>query len=100
MVIIMAKKQKERYYFHLTDTFGGELNYCWIRRYWVDAYSLHGALCIVSRELGYNFSLYCNDIYHAKGACIAICFESWETIDYMQQYDVASFSAYKNVTGA
>ena len=95
-----SKKQKERFYFHLTDTFGGETNYCWIRRYFVDASSLHGALCIISRELGYNFSLYCTDIYHAKGACIAICFEDYSHMEYLQQYDVASFSDYKNVTGA
>ena len=96
----MAKKQKERYYFHLTDTFGGELNYCWIKRYWVDAYSLHGALCIVSRELGYNFSLYCEDIYHVKGACIALLLESWETIDYLENCYPDQLAQYKNVAGA
>ena len=95
-----SKKQKERFYFYLTDTFGGETNYCWIRRYFVDAASLHGALCIVSRELGYNFTLVYDGLYHAKNACIALLLESWETIDYMQQYDVDSFSAHKNVTGA
>ena len=94
-----SKKQKERFYFHLTDTFGGETNYCWIRRYFVDAYSLHGALCIIARETGYHFSLYCTDIYHAKGACIAICFESWETIDYLKDCQIETFNDYKNVTG-
>ena len=94
------KKQKERFYFHLTDTFGGETNYSWIRRYFVDAYSLHGALCIIARETGYHFNLYCTDIYHAKGACIAICFESWETIDYLKDCQIETFNAYKNVTGA
>ena len=95
-----SKKQKERFYFHLTDTFGGETNYCWIRRYWVDAYSLHGALCIISRELGYNFTLVYDDLYHAKGACIALLLEDYSHMEYLQQHDVDSFSAYKNVTGA
>ena len=95
-----SKKQKERFYFHLTDTFGGETNYCWIKRYFVDAYSLHGALCVISRELGYNFSLYCTDIYHAKGACIALLLESWETIDYYSKCNVKGLYNYKNVTGA
>jgi len=95
-----SKKQKERFYFHLTDTFGGETNYCWIKRYWVDAYSLHGALCIISRELGYNFSLYYGDIYYAKGACIALLLEDWGHMEYLRQHDVDSLNQYKNVTGA
>jgi len=61
----------------------------------VDAYSLHGALCVISRELGYNFNLYYTDIYHAKNACIALLLESWETIDYLQQYDVDGFNHIK-----
>lgn len=98
--MVKTKKQKERFYFHLTDTYNGETNYCWIRRYWVDAYSLHGALCIMSRELGYNFSLYCNDIYHAKNACIALLLESWETIDYLENCRPDQLAQYKNVMGA
>lgn len=95
-----SKKQKERFYFHLTDTFGGETNYCWIKRYWVDAYSLHGALCIISRELGYNFTLVYDGLYHAKGACIALLLEDWETIDYYSKCNVKGLYDYKNVTGA
>ena len=98
--MVKTKKQKERFYFHLTDTFGGETNYCWIKRYYVDAYSLHGALCIISRETGYNFSLYCTDIYHAKGACIALLLEDWETIDYYSKCNVKGLYDYKNVMGA
>lgn len=95
-----SKKQKERFYFHLTDTFGGETNYCWIKRYFVDANSLHGALCIISRELGYNFSLYYGDIYYAKNACIALLMEDWETIDYYSKCNVKGLYDYKNVAGA
>lgn len=102
--MVKTKKQKEnrkeRFYFHLTDTYGGETNYCWIRRYFVDAYSLHGALCVISRELGYNFSLYCEDVYHAKNASIALLLEDYSHMEYLQQHDVASFNQYKNVTGA
>lgn len=95
-----SNRQKRRYYFHTTDTYGGETNYCWIKRYFVDAYSLHGALCVMSRELGYNFSLYCDDIYYAKGTCIALLLESWETIDYLKDCQIDSLNAYKNITGA
>ena len=95
-----TKKQKERFYFHLTDTFGGETNYCWIRRYFVDAYSLHGALCIISRELSYNFTLVYDGLYHARGACIALLLEDWETIDYYSKCNVKGLHDYKNVLGA
>ena len=95
-----AKKQKKRFYFHLTDTYGGETNYCWVRRYFVDAYTLHGALCIVSRELGYNFNRYSPYVYHAKNACVALLQEQQDYIDYLQQDRIDSFNQYKNVTGA
>ena len=88
-----SKKQKGRFYFHLTDTFGGETNYCWIKRYFVDANSLHGALCIISRETGYNFSLYCNEIYHAKGACIAL------VLDDVSSMWIENIMRYKSLRG-
>jgi hypothetical protein len=99
MVVIMAQatKQKTRFYFHITDTYGGETNSCWIRRYFVNANSLHGALCIISRETGYNFKLVCEDVYHAKNACIALLLESWETIDHLSNYP-DQLAQYKNVT--
>ncbi len=97
--MVKTKKQKERYYFHLTDTFGGETNYSWIRRYFADANSLHGALCIISRETGYNFTLVYDGLYHAKGACIALLLEDWETIDYLKDCQIETFNDYKNVTG-
>ncbi len=65
----------------------------------MDGYSLHGALCIISRELCYHFGLYCTDIYHAKGACIALLMEDWGHMEYLRQHDVDSLSNYKNVTG-
>jgi len=59
-----------QFYFELTDTFGGELNYCWLHRFIVNAKSLRGALQKLSRETGFHFKntgLY----YRAKNACIA-----------------------------
>ena len=91
--MVKTKKQKERFYFHLTDTYGGETNYCWIKRYFVDANSLHGALCIISRETGYNFSLYCNEIYHAKGACIAL------VLDDVSSMWIENIMRYKSLRG-
>jgi hypothetical protein len=45
----------ETFYFEMTDTYGGEANYCWVQRFKVVAKSLHAALCKVSKETGYNF---------------------------------------------
>ena len=59
------------YQFEITDTFGGEANYCWVKHYQVEANSLHGALCKVSRETSYNFN-YDGFKYDAKGACVCM----------------------------
>ena len=58
------------YYFELTDTFGGELNYCHLSRFIINAKSLRGALIKLSKHTGLNFrktGLY----YKAKKACLA-----------------------------
>lgn len=59
-----------KYYFEMTDTFSGELNYCWLHRFTITAKSLRGALQKLSRETGYHFRN--NGMhYKAKNACIA-----------------------------
>lgn len=42
------------YYFEVTDTFGGEANYCWVRRYNVSASSMRGAIGMVNKEEGFG----------------------------------------------
>ena len=61
----------KKFYFELTDTFGSELNYCWLKRFEVSAKSLHGALCKLSAEIGLNFR-FNGSYYKAKNACIAL----------------------------
>ena len=39
----------------VTDTFGGEANYCWVRRYTVRAKSFRGAANMLSRLEGGNW---------------------------------------------
>ena len=41
-----------KFYFELTDTFGSEANYSWVKRYVITAKSLRGALQKFSRETG------------------------------------------------
>lgn len=45
---------KTRYSIECTDTFGGEANYCWVRRFSVRASSLRGAARVAARHLGYS----------------------------------------------
>ena len=63
-------KIKETFTFEVTDTFSGEANYCWRREHKIEAVSLHGALCILSRIEGLNFRSVGCDRYDAVGACI------------------------------
>jgi hypothetical protein len=45
-------KCKEIFYVEVTDTFGGEANYSWVRRFKVHANTMRGAMLKVSRLLG------------------------------------------------
>lgn len=59
----------QTFYFEMTDTFGGELNYCWLRRFIIKANTLKGALTKLSKETGFNFRNNGN-YWKVKGACI------------------------------
>ena len=59
------------FYFEMTDTFGNELNYSWIKRFEVSAKSLRGALQKLSHETGFNFRFNGN-VYRARRACVAV----------------------------
>lgn len=64
------KKEKNLYYFEMTDLFGGELNYCWLHRFIIESISTRGAISKLSKEVGFNFKntgLY----YKAKDAHVA-----------------------------
>lgn len=61
----------EKFYFEMTDTYAGELNYCWLHRFEVHAKNLKGALIKLSRETGFNFR-YNGSYYKARSACIGI----------------------------
>ena len=50
----MLKGQKF-FFVELTDTFGGEANYSWVKRYKVTASTFNGAIRKVSKESFYRF---------------------------------------------
>jgi len=45
-------KLKEIFFVEVTDTYGGEANYSWVKRFKVHANSERGAISKVSRALG------------------------------------------------
>lgn len=72
------------FYFEVTDTFGKELNYCWLHRFIVVAKSERGAISKLSRHLGLHFRN--NGLhYKAKNACIAAYIIDWEVDTYWEE---------------
>jgi hypothetical protein len=68
---------KTRYHFEVTDTYGGESNYCWVRRYIVWAQSFTGAVRKVNKVEGFSRLrkvMDCGDFvrWDVEGACICI----------------------------
>jgi hypothetical protein len=70
------------YYVEFTDTYGGDANYCWVRRYKVKARTKIGAIRKAAREMGYSGRMYIDgdfgDMarYNVRNA--AVCaFVSW-----------------------
>ncbi len=63
----------------VTDTFGGEANYCWVRRYTVRAKSFKGAANALSRREGgtWRKDYDAGDMarYNMRNACICAFIE-------------------------
>ena len=45
---------KNHYFVEMTDTFGGEANYCWVHRFIVSASSERGAMRKVAKKTGFT----------------------------------------------
>lgn len=74
----IRRLQTARYTIECTDTFCGEANYCWVRRFSVRASSIRGAAIVAGRHLGYSGRLRIDGSwgdgsrYNVTGA--AVCF--------------------------
>ena len=71
------------YNIEVTDTFGGDANYCWVRRYAVTAKSMLGAVQKLASIEGSGWKVDYNDgnfaRYNLKGACVcAFIEECWD----------------------
>jgi hypothetical protein len=73
---------QEIYFVEVTDTYGEEANYSWVRRYKVHASSMLGAIRKVSKESGFRFrkDFGAGDFarYKARGACVCAFIEGYE----------------------
>lgn len=63
------------YYVEMTDTFSGELNYSWVKRYIVKAKTLKACMRKVAIETGYNARMRWRigqecAMYKVRGNCI------------------------------
>ena len=47
-------KMKDIFFVEVTDTFGGEANYCWVKRFKVHANTERGAMRKVAKQMGYG----------------------------------------------
>lgn len=72
------KKDKQLFYAEITDTFSGEANYCWVRRYKGLATSERGFLRKVAREYGGQWRASGTDQYDMHGACIRMFIDLYD----------------------
>lgn len=63
---------KNIYKIEITDTFGGEANYSWVRRYFVAANSERGAVQIIARVHGAGWRMDYPGRYKMVGQCICM----------------------------
>lgn len=81
----MSKKQE--FLIYITDTFGGELNYCWVTKFKVSATTERGAVWKIARATGLKFRHCYDEIWKAKDACVGLVFDDVEYPQY--DYDEA-----------
>ena len=66
---------KNNYFVEMTDTFGGDANYCWVNRFIVRASSPRGAMRRVTARTGDKVRDVGCDRWDAVGACICYLVE-------------------------
>jgi len=70
---------KNHYFIEMTDTFGGEANYCWVNRFIVSASTPRGAMRRVCTRTGDKVRDVGCDRWDSRTACICYFVER---IDY------------------
>jgi len=88
-------KDKQWFYFEKTDTFHGEANYCWVKRFKVKAKTRLAAVRIFSKHNGYQNRLVGRErmtyadgcaTYDVQGAHIVV-FVNWDGgAEYLEKH--------------
>lgn len=60
----------KQFHFEMTDTYGGETNYCWLKRYVINANTLQGAITKLAKYTGYRFR-FDGVMYKSAKSCVA-----------------------------
>ena len=80
---------KHTYFIEMTDTFGGEANYCWVNRFLVSASSPRGAMRRVCTGTGDSVRSVGGDRWDSTRGCVCY-FVEWvdaaEVADYQDRY--------------
>ena len=67
---------KHTYFIEMTDTFGGEANYCWVNRFLVSASSPRGAMRRVCARTGDSVRSVGGDRWDSTRGCVCY-FVEW-----------------------
>ena len=69
-----------QYFIEMTDTFAGEANYSWVKRFTVHAKTVHGAVQKFAREVGAGWKCTGNygESFRFDNGCICIFIEEFD----------------------
>ena len=73
--------EKETFFFEITDTFGGEANYCWASRYKIEAHNIEDAISQLNAYTGYDFEETYQDRWDSQNSCVCV-FNRSESVHY------------------
>jgi len=84
------------YYVEMTDTFAGELNYSWVKRFVVKAETLKSCMRKISMETGYNARMQWrigdeDAMYKVTGACIGY------SVEWLNEDDIAEYTKHYTI---
>ena len=80
-------KQLTKYFIEFTDTYGGEANYCWVRRYNVEATSYTQALTKAKQVYFGNASGYPHRITDNNGDTLRVDFQGMAICCFVSDAD-------------
>lgn len=77
------KNEQSFFFIEVTDTFSGEANCCWVKRYKVKARSIQGAISKLSKSgdfVGFRLNFSNGDFarYDLTGACVCAFVDYWD----------------------